>query len=513
VTEHSAEAVRNERLRLVDWRFLLPSPHPRRVFCPTGGALADAVADIGGEIATDGGKRDCDLAVAVAPDGAALRELRGSLRPGGTCYTEWPAGAGQPRRVEAALRAAGFDAITCYRRWPRYARLPTYWVPVDAPGAQAFVRARARLRGGRARRIAAEVFGRSRDALRGRLGGPLHVLATAPGGSGRGPIALLEAAWPATGLGNRPNRLSLLLGTGGPRSVSKVVLLAFAEPEDGPLVAIKAPRVTEAADGVRREADVLERVGSRGVAGVPRLLLRRECDGVPMIVETALAGRPLEGLIDAGNLASWADRATDWLAELGRGATRRPAAHWREAIVEPSLGRFERAYAGVVDPDLLRAGATIARRIGDLPSLPEQRDFGPWNVLVRPDGGLAVLDWESGEAEGLPALDLLYFLAYAAFAADGARDRDQRAASFVRSLDSANNTGALRRSSLDRYARAIGLDPASLAPLRALVWLIHAYSDFRHAEADAGGPPPPAALQRSLFLALWTEEVRDLMRS
>jgi Phosphotransferase enzyme family len=509
VTERSAEAARNRRLRLVDWRFLLPSPRPRRALCRTGGALADAVAEIADEVVTDARSGTCDLAVAVAPDAAALRELRGALVPGGVCYTEWPSGAGQPRRVETVLRAAGFETISCYRRWPRSARLPAYWVPVDAPGAEAFVRARARLPGGRARRLAAELVGRGRQALRGRLGGSLHVVATV-GAGGTSPSPLL-AEWPSWGLGPRPDRLSLLLATGGPRSVSKVVLLAFAEPEGRPLVAIKAPRVPEAADGVRREADVLQRIGR--VAGVPRLLLRRECDGVPMIVETALPGRPLEGLINAGNLAPWATRVSDWLAGLGQGASSRPAAHWREAIVEPALTRFERAFGGVADPELLRAGAAIVRRIGDLPSVPEQRDFGPWNVLVGSDDGLAVLDWESGEAEGLPALDLLYFLAYASFGADRARSREHRVASFTRSLNASSPTGAVRRTSLERYARTIGLDQARLAPLRALVWLIHAYSDFRHAEADAAGPPAADALRRSLFLALWSAEVRDLMRS
>jgi hypothetical protein len=181
--------------------------------------------------------------------------------------------------------------------------------------------------------------------------------------------------------------------------------------------------------------------------------------------------------------------------------------------VEPTLARFEQAFGDVADREVLRAGAAIVRGIGDLPSVPEQRDFGPWNVLVGPDDALAVLDWESGEVDGLPGLDLLYFLAYTSFSVDRARTRDQRVASFRRSLDPASPTGALRRRSLDRYAGRLGLAPASLGPLRALVWLVHAYSDARHAAADAGGPPSAEALRRSLFLALWTAEVRDLMQS
>jgi hypothetical protein len=72
--------------------------------------------------------------------------------------------------------------------------------------------------------------------------------------------------------------------------------------------------------------------------------------------------------------------------------------------------------------------------------------------------------------------------------------------------------GTVRRDCLARYLDALGLDSTSLAPLRALVWLIHAQSDYRHAAADTGGPPPPAVLARSLFLGLWTEEVRHIAR-
>ena len=512
MTEQSAESARNVRLRLADWRFLLTSPHPRRVLCRASGLLADALREIAGNVVADAGTDTCDLAVAVAPDAATLRALRDALVPGGVCYTEWPSGAGT-RDVESALRDAGFKWIICYRRWPRFASLPSYWIPVDAPGAEAFVRGMSRLRGGRVRRLAAELAGRGRAALRGHLRGSICAIATAEPGSAPGPLQWPRAEWLDGIPTGRPERLSLLLATGGPRTVSKVVLLAFAEPESLPVAAIKASRVPEAADGVRREADVLARIGSRGLAGVPRLLSRYECDGTPIIVETALAGRPLEGLINGDNYAVWSERATDWLAALAAGSQVLPAAHWLEALVEPMLARFEQDFGEVVDRVLLREGAAIVRRIGDLPAVPEQRDFGPWNVLVGTENALAVLDWESGEADGLPALDLLYFLAYASFGVDGARTRDQRVASFHRSLDTESRTGAVRRRSLERYAAALGLSPATLAPLRALVWLVHAHSDARHAAADAGGRPSAEALRRSLFLALWTAEVKDLLRS
>jgi hypothetical protein len=294
--------------------------------------------------------------------------------------------------------------------------------------------------------------------------------------------------------------------------VSKVVLLAFAEPCSAPQVALKAPRVEEAAAGVRREGAALARLASNhggAVPGVPRVLALRDVDGLPVVAETALPGRPLESLLAPSNLRAWSVKVTDWLAALAIGGPVTPAATVREAIVEPVLCRFVDLFGRVVDRGLLRESEAIVRAVGPLPRVSEQRDFGPWNVLVTSADELAVLDWESAEVDGLPALDLLYYLAYASFGVDRARDTESRLASYRRLLDPSTRTGAVHRDCLARYVEAAGLTGIPLAPLRVLLWLIHAPSEFRHAAADAGGPPPADALARSLFLGLWQQEVRD----
>ena len=507
----------NARLRRVDWRFLLPSPRPRRALCRAAGPLADAVASIADQVVTSGSGHDCDLVVATDPDSATLVELREALAPGGTCYTEWHPRVGGVDEIERALRAAGFEDVACYRPWPASGASPVFWIPVGARGAAAYVRSRQRLRGGRVRRLLAEARRRARDLLRGRIGSPICALARRAGVPASGEVApstWLRDGWPHWGLGAAPERLSTLLVTGGPRSVSKVVLLAFAEPSPIPSVAVKAPRVNEAAAGVRREGDALASLAARrlgGVPGVPRLLARRQVGGVPLVGETAIVGRPLEAVLTRRSLGPWSLKVADWLGALAPREPPRSPSHWREAIVEPVLARFVEVFGGVVDPGLLREGEAILGGLGALQASPEQRDFGPWNVLVTPAGEIAVLDWESADVDGLPALALLYYLAYAAFHVDRAWDRERRVASFRRSLDAATPTGAIRRDCLARYVGTLGLDPAQLEPLRALVWLIHSQSDARHAAADAGGAPPAELLSRSLFLALWEEEVRHIV--
>jgi hypothetical protein len=149
--------------------------------------------------------------------------------------------------------------------------------------------------------------------------------------------------------------------------------------------------------------------------------------------------------------------------------------------------------------------------IGPLPIVSEQRDFSPWNVLLDTRGALIALDWESAELDGLPALDLIYFLTYLAFTLnripiDETSPHLRR--SYRRLLDPTTFTGSVYKACLAHYGKRLGLDPEQLRLLAVLAWLIHSRSDYRRYASDAGGMPDQAALRRSVFLSLWEEEMR-----
>lgn len=509
------EEERNRRLRRVDWRFLLPAPQPGRTLCLTTGPIAEAVALVSGEVVTVAEPGTCDLALAEDPDSRALEALRTALRPGGACYTEWRRLGLRPgARATAALTRAGFEQIACYWPWPSSSSAgPRCWIPLSAPGAAAYVRSRDRIEGDRLQRLADAAARLARDA-RLTLGCPRPVgaIGLRPPAGADAPTPWLRANWPAWGLGPAPEHPSHLMLTGGPRSVSKVVTLVFDEPDSHPRLAIKAPRVPESVAPVRREADVLAALGRRPPSalppGVPRRLFVREVDGVPLVGETAVVGRPLELLLSRATLRSWATQGANWLIGLVGGDPPKAAAHWWSTIVQPAIAAFATSFGPVVDPSALQQAEAVLREIGELPSVCEQRDFAPWNIFVSADGEFAVLDWESAVVEGLPALDLLYFLAHLTFNVDEAERLEDRVASYRRALDPATMTGAIRRDCLSGYFERLGLAPAQLRPLRVLAWLIHARSEFEHFAADAGGRPEAGVLRRSLFLALWHEELR-----
>jgi hypothetical protein len=71
-------------------------------------------------------------------------------------------------------------------------------------------------------------------------------------------------------MGPAPERLSWLLLTRGPRTISKAVGLVFAEPDPIPRIVVKRPRVPEATVGLEREAAALHAVEALRPRGCER---------------------------------------------------------------------------------------------------------------------------------------------------------------------------------------------------------------------------------------------------
>jgi len=322
-------------------------------------------------------------------------------------------------------------------------------------------------------------------------------------------LGRITREWAAWGLGARPERLTWMLLSRGPRTISKVVGLVFAEPDPAPRLAVKLARVPEVHDALRREAAALGAVHARvpgGLRGAPRVLFCDEQSGGLALGETALAGRPLFSLLTPNTYRDLAFRAVDWLADLA-GPLASGATGAAGAIIDAALRDFAAAFGPLADPAELRATERLVAPLADLPSVPEHRDFSPWNVHVAPDGGLVTYDWESAEPAGLPLNDLVYFLAYLAFFHDDAIARRSCLESYRRTRDPGTFTGGVHRDCLARYAERVGLDAGHVRGLHLLTWLIHTRSEYRRFAADAGGAPAAAALERSLFLALWREEL------
>jgi hypothetical protein len=534
------ENVRFRLLRRVDWRFLLPNPQPTKSICFANGLLGKAVRLISdcvvdAQVNTPG---DCDLAVVIDPIQATLQRAWAALRPGGSCYTEWRSPlAGGPKGVKRRLEAAGFEGVTCYWPWPSLSR-SRFWLPLEAPGAlRYFYISRPPARSVVRRMVDAGLRAVWRLSL--RLGLLLPVCATAhkpalaldrqpstaaaPAlSSGRRSLSAsgmdvdlldtIRAGWSAWGFGPTPDHFSSLFLTGGHCGLSKVVRLVFAEPDRYPRLAVKMPRVKEADPNLMREAATLralQTLRSDGVQGIPLVLFCHRQAGLLTVGETALTGRPLLTLLRRDTYRDLALQATDWLASLAGRPAPCPPVTWRSRLIEPVLTDFDESFGPFVDPGMRRETRDIFATLGALPLLCEHRDFGPWNVIMTANGKLAVLDWESSELQGLPALDLIFFLSFLALNLDGAVHTGCSLREAYRpTLDPSTLTGSVVSECLVRYASHVGFDLANLRPLRLLVWLLHARWEYRRFAADVAGRPGRETLRRSRFVSLWEEELR-----
>jgi hypothetical protein len=277
-----------------------------------------------------------------------------------------------------------------------------------------------------------------------------------------------------------------------------------------PQGSVKIARTPQAADVLAREARVLAALATREAVAlrIPRLLWYECRAGTALLAETAIVGTLFQHALHHASLRERAAQVTDWQIDFARATLTARSAAWRSPLVDATVADFHAMYGGAVDPALLRDAAGAITTLGPLPRVCEQRDFAPWNLLLTPAGELAVLDWESAELRGLPALDLIYFFTYAGLLLDDALTTRAYEASYRETWNPSTRRGEVVDACLARYAEAVGMRAPVLRSLRVLCWMLHARSDHARLVADTGGRPAPEALRDAVSVRLWREELR-----
>jgi hypothetical protein len=389
--------------------------------------------------------------------------------------------------------------VRVYWPGPLPHRPPQFWLPVASKEAAAYVLAERRAESLTERAL----HGLWRLARAAGLLAPLYVIGRRASGEEAEDLPL-------------PSSAPLLLLTGGHRSINKVVGLAFEEGVEKPTAAVKFARVAEAEPGLGREAEALHRLAEErpGLRGVPGFRGEGRRAGRLAVVEEAIEGRSLLDTLTPANFESVALRVTRLLIQLAQAdgtktvyfSSRRPL-EWRERLVDEPLVDFERNFGGVVAAGSVLAIRSILGDLGELPAVPEHRDCSPWNVVFTPDGEPALLDWESAEPDGLPGMDLVYFLANCAFVLDGALESGRTRETYAKLLDPRTDYGRIARRARHEYMSALGIGGADFRRLRLLCWIVHSRSDYRHLQLESLGGPPPRQLLEAPFLGLVAEEL------
>jgi hypothetical protein len=252
-----------------------------------------------------------------------------------------------------------------------------------------------------------------------------------------------------------------------------VVVLVLGTETGRPCLVAKLPRLRDDDAGIQREAAnlrQLERARVGGDPGVPRVLALERFEGQAILLETALAGRPMDRAAVRSDPGRCLAAVVEWTGALPSTA---PA--------ERHAGRYEELLAG----PLRRAGGDARlpaewRRLVErtlelvaplrdvaLPLVFEHGDLSDPNLLWLDGGRVGVVDWELSEPHGLPAHDLCFFLAFVAVATARARRLTTQVRAFH---DAFVRPGGWARPLLAAHADRLQVRRSLLAPLLVACW-------------------------------------------
>lgn len=283
------------------------------------------------------------------------------------------------------------------------------------------------------------------------------------------------AAWVDVGVEGLTGSVALAASPGGERGY----VYRFSGRRNVPALVAKVALLEAGAPRIEHEAQRLRNVAETAAAAgaeVPSVLHTTRIGGAPVLLETfvrgtaaarVIAARPeaMEPITTA--LARW---LTSWAAITA--ATTTLDAELVDAF---SLGPLRAMAAELPSRFVALIGTQAESLIGQpVQTTAAHNDLTMWNVMVREDESIAVLDWENATSHALPLTDLFYAIVDAVAATDGYADRPAAFRScFGQTGARAEWAGVL----VNAQRRALGLDERLVATSFASCWLRHAHSE------------------------------------
>ncbi len=306
------------------------------------------------------------------------------------------------------------------------------------------------------------------------------------------------------------------------RASNHVIFLIFAQGEPVPALVAKVPRLAGRPVQLEQEAAnlrILQTLHGEEWASAPALVAFEPFHDRAVLVETALAGQPMDPAFVRRQPHRCCAAVVDWLCEMQWPAV--PSASPGALDDETRFARLvEAPYRYFADrfplnreeEGLLSQSWTwLAQLQGmSLPSVFEHGDLSHPNLFLLQGGEVGVVDWETAEPDGMPGCDLFFFLTYVALSRQPSRRTETMTAAF-RSAFLGSEGWALPY--VTAYARRLQLPERALTPLFVLCWLRTLVSLLTRLEQDSGSAAPlPAAtaswLRANRFYTFWQEAIK-----
>jgi len=332
--------------------------------------------------------------------------------------------------------------------------------------------------------------------------------------------AFLKTNWERLALDQfgSPSRLSCILATPRFRSSRHVIFLVLDEGVPDPVLVAKVPRLKGdhgCLDRERANLRAVQAVRPGGFRSIPRVVAYEDYVGSRILVESGLAGQPMNSKFVRRQPLTCLEVVCTWLINLHLETAKlsRETPDWFDRLVERPLRHFEYVFPLLPEEErLIENTRALARavRLSEVPLVFEHGDLSSPNILVSHGGDAGVLDWELAEPRGLPAADLFFFLTYIAFARKDAKTQKGYLAAFDEAFFGKN---AWVGPYVERYAERLQLSAEILRMLFVLCWSRYVTRLVVRLGGPGGGANGPLRhetadwLRQSRYFALWRHAV------
>jgi hypothetical protein len=290
-------------------------------------------------------------------------------------------------------------------------------------------------------------------------------------------LAYLADNWERLNLDSygQPDQLTSMFITPRFQASGHIIAFIFSTKSGLPLFVAKVPRIPYETDRLDKEADCLSQVQALRIAGfdsIPRIISYEYLGVNRVLVETALPGQPMKPTIVRKNSTLCIESVMSWLWDLQitcRNNLEYDPECFQRLMLQPMEILRATFAASPEDMDVLDRHLSLIQSVRNvhLPLVFEHGDLSSPNILIGEDSKIKIVDWELAEPNGLPVTDLIFFLAYIAFAKDSASNNK----TYLKAFDSAFfGKNAWASKYIRRFAQELGLSKDLLKVLFLQCW-------------------------------------------
>jgi hypothetical protein len=270
----------------------------------------------------------------------------------------------------------------------------------------------------------------------------------------------------------------------GRRNTRKVLFFLLNKESGEAEAVIKLTRSAAFNARLENEYRALDHVSKNGVvkAGTfPQPLFFGHSGRLAMLGEKMIHGKPFRKATAATIDCAFAKAAFEWIINLGVDTVE---AHGNGAaraaeVMKNLFDQFSQIYRLTIDEHafLVKQIETIAQSPSAFPTVFQHGDPGIWNVMATDSGGVAFLDWEAAEQEGMPLWDLFYFLrSYGTWMSRRAGMRDSLK-SFAKNFILPSEPSKLLFGLTQKYCERVHLHTGLVEPLFYTCWMHRALKE------------------------------------